>query len=155
MDIATNLFLLASPLGVESYLSHHLAEKRQIDVGVGLYPTYDCRSIRLMHLTTYCYYISSKVWTKCSLWATARDCPYGSAEPVGDRKGSAIRRSHRSRFTAKYPPKRRKGWFSRVVCRVRNLPFLSATVSIEERKRTNSKGICLCRSCTTSYTERG
>ena len=31
MDIATNLFLLASPLGIESYLSHHLAEKGQID----------------------------------------------------------------------------------------------------------------------------
>ncbi len=30
-----------------------------------------------MHLTAYCYYIPSKVWTKCSLWATARDHPYG------------------------------------------------------------------------------
>jgi hypothetical protein len=39
MDIATNLFLLASPLGIESYLSHHLAEKGQIDVGVGRVPT--------------------------------------------------------------------------------------------------------------------
>jgi len=39
MDIATNLFLLASPLGIESYLSDHLAEKGQIDVGVGHVPT--------------------------------------------------------------------------------------------------------------------
>jgi hypothetical protein len=39
MDMATNLFLLASPLGIESYLSHHLAEKGQIDVGVGPAPT--------------------------------------------------------------------------------------------------------------------
>jgi hypothetical protein len=28
-----------------------------------------------------------------------------------------------SNITAKYPPKRRKGWFSRVACRARNLPF--------------------------------
>jgi len=99
MDMATNLFLLASPLGIESYLSHHLAEKGQIDVGVGLAPP-NCRSIRLMHLTTYCCCIPSKVWTKCSLWATARDRPYG---PTGaDSQQNILRNVERAGFLALY-----------------------------------------------------
>ena len=95
-----------------------LRKDRQMQ-GWGLPPP-NCRSIRLMHLTTYCCCIPSKVWTKCSLWATARAQPFGG--PTGGR------------FTAKYPPKRRKGWFSRVVCRVRNLPFLSLTPLLQRIK---------------------
>ena len=115
MGITTNVFLLASPLGIQSYRSYSLAEKGQIDVRMGLTPP-NCRSIRLMHLTTYCCCIPFKAWAKC--------------KPV-------VVLPHRSRFTAKiYPPKRRKGWFSRVVCRVRNLPFLSFILSLKESRRT-------------------
>jgi hypothetical protein len=39
MDIATNLFLLASPLGIESHLSHNPTEEGQIDREAGFAPT--------------------------------------------------------------------------------------------------------------------
>jgi len=46
-----------------------------------------------MHLTTYCYCIPSKVWTKCSLWA----CPTGA-----DSQQNILRNVERAGFLALY-----------------------------------------------------
>jgi len=66
------------------------------------------RSIRLMHLTTYCCCIRTKVWTKCSLWAgegpavsTTRDQPF--IGPTGaDSQQNILRKVERAGLLALY-----------------------------------------------------
>jgi len=109
MDMATNLFLLASPLGIESCLSHHLAEEGQIDVRVGLVST------------------------------SLQEHPLDASYETGVLHAISGLAKESSKITAKYPPKRRKGWFSRVVLSSKDLPFFSFTSLLERKKGQNSK----------------
>ena len=54
-----------------------------------------------MHLTAYCYYIPSKVWTKCSLWATAKDQPLGTSAGA-DSQQNILRNVERAGSLALY-----------------------------------------------------
>ena len=106
MDMATNLFLLASPLGIERCLSHHLAEEGQIDVKVGLAST------------------------------SLQEHPLDASYKTKLLRSISNLGKESSKITAKYPPKRRKGWFSRVACRAGTCPFSPLNLFIGEKRQT-------------------